>query len=207
MKWIITLVIVMTLFLVSCNEISNETPEVKMIPENAKKATIAGGCFWCIEAAYEGMDGIYDVYSGYTGGEEVDPTYNEVSSGKTGHFEAVQIKYDPTKINYKDILDLFWRQIDPTDNEGQFADRGPQYRTAIFYHDEEQQRIAEESIAEIQKKFDEPVATEILKATEFYKAEEYHQDYSKKRTVQYQLYKKGSGRSDYIKKTWDDETK
>ena len=180
--------------------------EVKMEIEgkNLSKAIFAGGCFWCMEAAFEGLDGIIDVVSGYTGGTKENPTYAEVSSGVTGHYESIQITYNPKKINYKDLLDLFWRQIDPTDDKGQFSDRGPQYKTVIFYSTPEQKRLAEESKKKLDEssKFEKPIVTAILPAEKFYIAEEYHQDYSKKRTIQYKLYEAGSGRKKYIKETW-----
>ncbi len=176
--------------------------------QGMKKATFAGGCFWCMEKAFEGIEGVTDVVSGYTGGDKPDPTYKEVSTGTTGHYEAVQMKYDPEKISYTDLLNTFWRQIDPTDEEGQFADRGPQYRTAIFYHDEKQKRLAEESKRELHMsgKFDKPIATEIKQAEEFYMAEEYHQDYWEKHKARYALYALGSGRKAFKENTWGDET-
>jgi peptide methionine sulfoxide reductase msrA/msrB len=175
--------------------------------EKFEKATFAGGCFWCVESPFEDMDGVIEAASGYTGGHKENPTYEEVCTGKTGHYEAVQITYDPVKISYKDLLDVFWRQIDPTDGGGQFADRGSQYKTAIFYHNEEQRKIAEESKKALEKsgKFKEPVATQILPATKFYKAEDYHQNYAKKCPIQYSSYKKGSGREKFIKEKWGDE--
>ena len=180
--------------------------EVKMEIEgkNLSKAIFAGGCFWCMEAAFEGLDGIIDVVSGYTGGTKENPTYAEVSSGVTGHYESIQITYNPKKINYKDLLDLFWRQIDPTDDKGQFSDRGPQYKTVIFYSTPEQKRLAEESKKKLDEssKFEKPIVTAILPAEKFYIAEEYHQDYSKKRTIQYKLYEAGSGRKKYKEETW-----
>ena len=170
-----------------------------------EKATFAGGCFWCMEAPFERLKGVIEVVSGYTGGRGKNPTYEDYAS--KGHLEAIQITYDPTKTSYSDLLEVFWRQIDPTDESGQFADRGSQYKTAIFYHNEEQKKIAEESKKEVAKRFDDPIATEIIEASEFYEAEEYHQDYYLKRTQQYNRYKKGSGREDYIKKTWEETDK
>jgi peptide methionine sulfoxide reductase msrA/msrB len=166
-----------------------------------KKATFAGGCFWCMEDAFESLEGVIDVVSGYTGGHKENPTYEEVSSGTTGHYEAVQITFDASRISYQDLLNHFWGQIDPTDGEGQFADRGPQYRTAIFYHSQEQKALAEKSKQEFEKSkgFDKPIITKILPFTRFFEAEEYHQDYAKKKTIQYGLYKKGSGREKFIK--------
>jgi peptide methionine sulfoxide reductase msrA/msrB len=174
-----------------------------------EKATFAGGCFWCMEDAFESLEGVMDVVSGYTGGHKENPNYKEVSSGTTGHYEAVQITFDPSKISYEDLLNFFWTQIDPTDKEGQFADRGSQYRTAIFYHSQKQKLQAEESKEKLDKseKFDKPVVTEIIPFTKFYKAEEYHQDYARKEAMQYELYKKGSGREKSIKEKWGEKYK
>ena len=173
---------------------------------NYKKATFAGGCFWCMEPAFEGREGVVDVFVGYTGGVKENPSYEEVTSGSTGHREAVQIIYDPLKISYSDLLGIFWQQIDPTDSKGQFADRGSQYQAAIFYHDTDQRRMAEKSKQELErtKKFNKPITTGIIAAAPFYEAEEYHQDYYKKSPTKYDFYKKGSGRADFIKENWDD---
>ena len=167
-------------------------------------ATFAGGCFWCIEAPFQETKGVTSAISGYSGGKEENPTYEEVTSGKTGHLEAVEIIYDTSKISYEELLDIYWRQIDPTDDGGQFADRGAQYKTAIFYHNEEQKKSAEKSKKELDDsgKFDKPIVTKIIPFLNFYMAEEYHQDYYKKRIFQYNAYKKGSGRTDYIEETW-----
>lgn len=175
--------------------------------EKFEKATFAGGCFWCVESPFEDLDGVIEAVSGYAGGQKENPTYEEVCAGKTGHFEAVQITYDPSRISYKDLLEVFWRQIDPTDAGGQFADRGSQYKTAIFYHDDGQKKVAEESKRDLEKsgKFKEPIATKILPASTFYKAEEYHQNYSRTCPIQYNSYKKGSGREKFIKDKWGDE--
>ncbi len=172
-----------------------------------KKATFAGGCFWCMEPPFEALQGVTGVVSGYMGGDMENPTYAEVSSGNTGHREVIQISYDPSKVTYKELLDVFWRQIDPTDAYGQFADKGPQYKTAVFYHDGEQKRLAEESKRELEEsgKFDRPISTEILKASTFYKAEDYHQDYYKKSPLMYDNYKKGSGRSKFIEENRSDK--
>lgn len=169
-------------------------------------ATFAGGCFWCIESDFEKVDGVVEVISGYTGGHEENPTYESVSSGGTGHVEAVQIHYDPSKVTYKAVLDVFWRHIDPTDSGGQFADRGSQYRTAIFYHNEEQKLLAEQSREELDKtgKFKKPVVTEIVQFSSFYRAEEYHQDYYKKHPVKYKFYRFHSGRDKFLRKVWQD---
>lgn len=172
--------------------------------DGMKKATFAGGCFWCMESPFEKLDGVIKVVAGYTGGEKENPTYEEVSTGATGHSEAVEVTYDPSKITYEELLDVFWRNIDPTDKGGQFADRGSQYKTAIFYHDDEQKHLAEESKKALEKsgRFERPIATEIRKVSKLYKAEDYHQDYYKKCPIDYERYKKGSGREDFIEKTW-----
>lgn len=176
------------------------------VGEMNKEAILAGGCFWCMEKPFEKIDGVKEVISGYTGGHKPNPTYNEVSAGTTGHYEAVKIVYDPSYVDFKDLLSVFWRQIDPTDAGGQFADRGPQYKTAIFYFDEEQKKLAEESKKELKDsgKFNKPIVTPIIKAGEFYKAEQYHQDYYKTNPVRYKRYRKGSGREQYLKRMWDD---
>ena len=157
-----------------------------------------------MEHPFEKLEGVSGVISGYTGGHKDNPTYEEVSSGMTGHLEAVQITYDPSKVSYSEILDLFWKQINPTDPGGQFVDRGQQYRTAIFYHNEGQKALAEKSKAELNKsgRYKNPVVTEIIKASKFYKAEDYHQDYSKKNPIRYKYYRYRSGRDQYLKKIW-----
>ncbi len=163
----------------------------------SKKATFAGGCFWCLEPPFEKIEGVVDVVSGYTGGLTPDPTYEEVCSGLTGHIEAVQVDFDPAKVGYEKLLEVFWQNIDPTDPEGQFVDRGPQYRTAIFFHDEDQRRQAEQSKKRLaaSDRFKRPIATEIRPATRFYPAEEYHQGYAKKNPVRYKIYRLHSGRN------------
>jgi len=172
--------------------------------ENLKKATFAGGCFWCTEADFEKLPGVVKVVSGYTGGQKENPTYAEVSSGKTGHVEAVQVYYDPSKISYEELLDTLWKHIDPNDGGGQFVDRGPQYRSAIFYHDDEQKRLAEKSKEALGKsgKFNKPIVTEILQFTKFYEAEEYHQDYYKNHSLRYSFYRHGSGRDQFLERVW-----
>ena len=177
--------------------------------KNLKTATFAGGCFWCVESDFEKVDGVVEAVSGYTGGDEPNPTYKQVAAGRTGHTEAIQVHYDPDIITYKELLDVFWRHMDPTDAGGQFVDRGSQYRSAIFYHDEEQKRLAEESKAELDKsgRFSKPVVTEIVPLTEFYKAEDYHQDYYKKSPRRYKFYRYGSGRDQFLNKVWASEAK
>jgi peptide methionine sulfoxide reductase msrA/msrB len=185
------------------NEMMNENNP------NLKTATFAGGCFWCVESDFEKVDGVVEAISGYTGGRKEDPTYQEVSAGGTGHAESVQVLYDPKKITYKELLGVFWRHIDPTDAGGQFVDRGSQYRSAIFYHDDEQKRQAEESKRELDAsgRFSKPIVTEIVPFTEFYRAEEYHQDYYKKSALRYKFYRFNSGRDQFLKTAWGDDAK
>lgn len=172
-----------------------------------QKATFAGGCFWCVESDFEKVDGVIEAISGYTGGHLENPTYKQVSVGGTGHAEAVQVLYDPQKISYRQLLDIFWRQVDPTDAGGQFVDRGSQYRSAIFYHDEDQKRLALKSRTALEKsgRFSRPIVTEITMLNSFYRAEEYHQDYYKKKTLRYKYYRSGSGRDRFLKETWGSE--
>jgi peptide methionine sulfoxide reductase msrA/msrB len=167
-------------------------------------ATFAGGCFWCMSPPFRKIDGVADVVSGYTGGAKKNPTYEEVSSGTTGHVEAVQIAYDPAKVTYSQLLEVFWRLINPTDAGGQFVDRGSQYETAIFYHNEEQRRLAEKSKEELARSgvFKRPIVTRIEKFTKFYPAEAYHQDYSAKNPSRYKIYRNFSGRDEFLKDAW-----
>ncbi len=180
---------------------------LSILPDTAmalEKATFAGGCLWCLEADFEKTEGVVEAVSGYTGGRVADPTYEQVSSGTTGHLEAVQVTFDPEKISYRQLLEVFWHHIDPTDAGGQFVDRGPQYRTAIFYHDEEQRRLAEQSKRELERsgRFGKPIATRILPLTRFYPAEAYHQDYYRKNPVRYRIYRMGSGRDQTLHRLW-----
>ena len=167
-------------------------------------ATFAGGCFWCMVKPFDQWEGIEKVVSGYTGGEIENPTYEQVCSDTTGHYEAVQITFDPGKISYKEILEIFWQQIDPTDAGGQFGDRGSSYQTAVFYHSEEQKQQAEQSKKELEENgpFNRPIVTPILPAKTFYPAEQYHQDYYKKNPSHYQRYNVGSGRAGFIERHW-----
>jgi len=171
---------------------------------NLEMATFAGGCFWCVEADLEKLSGVKEAISGYVGGHVNNPTYKQVSAGKTGHIEAVQVYYDPKVITYKKLLDAFWQQTNPTDNDGQFVDRGQQYRPAIFYHNEQQRAAAEKSRAELNSsgRFDKPVVTELYPITKFWVAEEYHQDYYKKNPIRYKFYRYNSGRDQFLDKTW-----
>ena len=172
--------------------------------KNLSRATFAGGCFWCTESDFEKVDGVVEVVSGYTGGDEENPTYEQVSSGTTGHYEAVQVYFDPLKISYTELLDVFWRHVNPTDAGGQFVDRGPQYRSAIFYHDEEQKALAEKSKAAMDSSgvFKTPLVTPIIPLKQFYPAEKYHQDYYKKNPIRYKWYRSGSGRDQYLESIW-----
>ncbi|NMB41441.1 MAG: peptide-methionine (R)-S-oxide reductase MsrB [Firmicutes bacterium] len=171
---------------------------------NYETATFAGGCFWCMVHPFDKIPGVKKVVSGYTGGYTENPVYEEVSSGKTGHREAVQITFDPQVVSYEELLKVYWRQIDPTDPGGQFFDRGEPYQTAVFYHSADQKEKAETSKKELAENanFARPIVTEILPAKPFFAAEEYHQDYYKKKSQHYSLYRKGSGREDFIKKHW-----
>jgi methionine-S-sulfoxide reductase len=176
-----------------------------MVREKREKATFAGGCFWCLEPPFDDLAGVISTTVGYTGGQEQNPTYEEVSSGKTGHAEAIQIVYDPSRLTYEELLDVFWRNIDPTQMNGQFVDTGRQYRTAIFYHNEEQKRLASASKDKLEKsgRYDKKIITEIAPATAFYRAEAYHQDYYKKNPIRYKFYRHGSGRDKLLKTLWE----
>ncbi|MBN1842977.1 MAG: peptide-methionine (R)-S-oxide reductase MsrB [Deltaproteobacteria bacterium] len=211
MKKIVLIVLVLSLFLSHCSNSNqnNDTEGTNMSKQNksVEKATFAGGCFWCMEHPFEKLDGVIEVISGYTGGHEVNPTYEEVSRGSTGHLEAVQITYDPDRITYQDLLDVYWRQIDPTDAGGSFVDRGSQYKSAIFYHDDKQKQLAEISKGKLDQsgRYANSIVTEIRQFSKFYEAEEYHQDYYKKSPLKYKYYRYRSGRDQYLKKTWVDD--
>ena len=169
-----------------------------------EKATFGGGCFWCMEHPFESLPGVKNVISGYAGGTVKNPTYEQVKSGQTGHAESVQVLYDPKKIPYRELLDAYWKNINPTQKNGQFNDHGPQYRTVIFYHSEAQKKEAEASKKQLEESqiFKQPIVTEISLFTNFYPAEEYHQNFYKKSSIRYKLYRKLSGRDNFIKKTW-----
>ena len=174
-----------------------------------KTAVFGGGCFWCMEPPFEALEGVIDVKAGYSGGDEKNPSYEQVSSGMTGHIESVQVVYDPSIVTFDELLDTFWRYVDPTDPGGQFADRGAHYKTAIFYANDEEKRVAEASKEALDKAgvFDRPVVTAIRPAKPFYPAEEYHQDYYKKNSVHYEAYKVGSGRAGFLENIWKDQPK
>jgi peptide methionine sulfoxide reductase msrA/msrB len=191
----------------ACVNMSEDSSMENIANIKLENATFAGGCFWCMEPPFEILDGVDEVIAGYIGGDIESPSYEEVLSGKTGHYEAVQIRYDPERITYEELLEVYWRQIDPTDGGGQFADQGPQYRTAIFYHDQGQKELAEESKLQLEQsgKYDESIVTQILPYKEFYVAEDYHQDFYKINPDRYESYKYYSGREDYLKDAWPEE--
>ena len=174
--------------------------------KNLEIATLAGGCFWCIQHPFDAAPGVVKTVVGYTGGNKANPTYEEVSSGTTGHKEAMQVHFDPKKISYEKVLDIFWMQIDPTDAGGQFVDRGNQYTSAIFYHSEEQKKSALKSKEKLEKsgQFNRPIVTEIKGAGTFYSAEDYHQKYYEKNPIRYKFYRSHSGRDQFLKKSWKD---
>jgi methionine-S-sulfoxide reductase len=178
-----------------------------MSEDGAAVAIFAGGCFWCMEPPYDKLDGVIATTSGYTGGTKVDPTYKEVSAGGTGHAEAVQITYDPTKVSYEQLLEVFWHNVDPLDAGGQFCDRGDSYRTGIFVRDEEQRRLAEASKQALADsgRFEQPIVTEIVAAGPFYPAEDYHQDYYEKNPVRYKFYRWNCGRDARLAQLWGDQ--
>jgi len=216
MKTVVTLVLLIFIGALAAGLLQAQTQSqekktreagVQAKPKDLATATLAGGCFWCVESDFEKVPGVVEAVSGYTGGRGANPTYEDYA-GK-GYVEAVQVLYDPAKVSYKQLLDYFWRHIDPTDPGGQFVDRGPQYRSVIFYRDEEQKRLAVESKKELEKsgKFKQPIVTEILPAPRFYRAEDYHQDYYKTHAVKYKYYRWHSGRDQFLKKTWGEEKK
>jgi len=178
-----------------------------MTNKDLDKATFAGGCFWCMQHPFDKLNGVVSTAVGYTGGNNENPTYEEVCSGTTGHAEAIEVQFDPSQVDYSKLLDVFWENINPTTPNRQFADVGSQYRTSIFYHSEEQKQLAEASKEKMNKSgvFEKPIVTEISTATTFYKAEEYHQKYYEKCPVRYERYKSGSGRTRYLEKKWGNE--
>ena len=189
-------------------EDENAKMDEAMSNENYQKATFAGGCFWCMEPPFDSVDGVISTTSGYIGGHKDDPTYEEVSAGGTGHTEAIEIVFDPAKVGYAELLEVFWRNIDPTTANRQFCDVGSQYRTGVFYHDEEQKKLAEQSRARIDDSGALPsaIVTEIVEAGPFYPAEDYHQDYYKKNPIRYKFYRNGCGRDDRLEQLWGEES-
>jgi len=194
----------MASLLVACSRAVSDEPAKIVAPPNASAAVLSGGCFWCIQPPFDDAKGVLATYVGYTGGEMQNPTYEEVSSGQTGHRESIEVFYDPAKITYKQLLDIFWRNINPTQADGQFYDVGSQYTTAVYYANDEEKRVAVESRDALQKsgEFSNPIATKILPLGKFWPAEEHHQKYSHKNPDHYEAYHSGSGRDDYLKETW-----
>jgi peptide-methionine (S)-S-oxide reductase len=186
-------------------EASKEAPAPK--ETKLATATFAGGCFWCMETPFDKLLGVVSTTSGYTGGTKVNPTYDEVSEGTTGHAEAVQVVYDPSKLSYAYLLEVFWHNVDPVTPNKQFCDQGNQYRTAIFYHDEEQRKLAEESKRKLEAsgRFKQPIVTQIVAASAFYPAEDYHQNYYQKNPLRYHSYRNGCGRDARLKELWGDD--
>jgi len=195
-----TLKVLVLLLFVSCSSIES----VKIMNNNYEKAYFAGGCFWCMEPPFEALEGVIEATSGYMGGSVKNPTYEEVTTGTTGHAEVVEILFDPNVISYEELLEVFWRNIDPTALNYQFADVGSQYRTEIFTVGDNQKELAEKSRLQLENsgKFNKPIVTAISIAPEFYIAEEYHQDFYKKQSMRYQMYAKASGRKGYLEETW-----
>ena len=186
---------------------AGQTSTTPVAAPGLAKATFAGGCFWCMEPPFDKLDGVISTTSGYTGGERQHPTYGDVSSGRTAHAEAVEVVYDPEKITYAHLLDVFWRNIDPLTRNRQFCDHGAQYRTAIFFHDAEQERLARQSKRRIEEsgRFADPIVTQIAEANQFWAAEDYHQDYYTKNPIRYKVYRFGCGRDRRLKELWGDE--
>jgi peptide methionine sulfoxide reductase msrA/msrB len=200
----ILLTVLTALLFMTINGSSESKNKSSLLLPELKQATFAGGCFWCMEPPFEKLPGVSKVISGYTGGKKENPSYKEVATGSTDHAEAIEIHYDSSIISYNDLLEVLWRNIDPTDGSGQFVDRGKQYRPAIFYHNKDQKKLAEKSRDRLKKskRFTNKIETRVIKANTFYAAEEYHQDFYKKNTVRYKIYRMGSGRDQFLKKYW-----
>jgi peptide-methionine (S)-S-oxide reductase len=177
------------------------------VAAQTKEAVFAGGCFWCLEGPFDALPGVMETEAGYTGGQMSNPTYEQVSSGTSGHIEAMRVVYDPGQVDFAKLLDVFWRNIDPLDAGGQFCDRGPQYRSAVFFADAAEESAARASKARLEEDHGFTIATEILPRSEFYPAEEYHQDYYKKNPLRYRFYRQGCGRDQRLRQLWGAETK
>jgi peptide-methionine (S)-S-oxide reductase len=190
--------------LLMCAALALAPVHAQQPPPQYEKATFAGGCFWCMEPPFDELPGVISTTSGYTGGRTKDPTYEQVSAGITGHAESVEVVFDPSKVTYARLLDVFWRNVDPVTANRQFCDSGTQYRSAIFYHTDEQKRLAEASKLALEQsgRFKQPIVTEIVAASPFYRAEEYHQDYYKKNPVRFKYYKYGCGRAKRLEELW-----
>lgn len=199
-----TVLRLLPIFLLAATLISGPSEAQTNASPPFAKATFAGGCFWCMEPPFDKLDGVVSTTSGYTGGEQDRPTYEQVSAGGTGHAEAVEVVYDPAVIGYERLLEVFWHNVDPLDAGGQFCDRGDQYRTAIFAQDDAQLQAAQASKRALEepKRFDKPIATEIIRASEFYPAEEYHQNFYKKHSVKYKFYRLSCGRDARLRELW-----
>jgi len=207
MSRILSIFSLLALLLVSCTRASDDAadaPAKIVAPPGAASAVFSGGCFWCIQPPFDEAKGVYITYVGYCGGKTQNPTYDEVSTGETGHRESIEVFYDPSKITYKQLLDIFWHNINPTQSDGQFFDVGSQYTTAIYYSNdkEKSQAIASRDALQKSGKFTEPIATKIIPLDKFWPAEEHHQEYSHKDPANYQEYHTGSGRDDYFQQTW-----
>ena len=211
MKTLFFAAILMAAFFLSYHQVNGANGKMNTSSNQSAhpraSAVFAGGCFWCTESDFEKVDGVIEAISGYTGGHVTDPTYDQVSGGGTGHVEAVKVIYNPNKITYEELLEIFWRHVDPTDAGGQFVDRGPQYRSVVFYANERERKTAELSKKNLETSgtFQKSVATEILPLGTFYPAEQYHQDYYKKNPIRYQWYRSGSGRDQFLSKIWTNE--
>ena len=206
-RWIVLLCLVVSSFIgFGSSDIAYGLTGGTSNGDKLAKATFAGGCFWCMEHPFDQLEGVISTTAGYTGGDKAHPTYREVSSGTTGHAESVQVLYDPTQISYGELLEVFWRNIDPVDPIGQFCDKGDQYRSAIFYNDERQQQLAEQSkqALEASHRLPTPIVTEVMAASDFYPAEEYHQNYYQKHPVRYKVYRFGCGRDQRLSELWSD---
>ena len=173
--------------------------------KDTAQATFAGGCFWCVEEAYDEIDGVLHTVSGYTGGKEQNPSYEQVSQGATGHAEVVRVEYDPSQVDYATLLEAFWHNVDPFAEDRQFCDSGSQYRSAIFYHNDQQKQLAEKTKAELEQRFDRDIATQIAPAEQFWEAEDYHQNYYEKNPVRYRFYKAGCRRTERLEEVWGDQ--
>lgn len=212
-SFVILILIVLTglvLYAGGAQEAPGESPAAKSIaPDDPSLSTavFAGGCFWCTEADFEKLDGVVEAVSGYAGGDEQNPTYNQVASGLTSHIESVKVYYDPEVVTYEELVDYHWRYMDPTDPDGQFVDRGPHYRTAVFYETEEQLEAAKRSRERLKESgvFEEEIVTEFIELDQFWVAEAYHQDYYLKNAERYNFYRRGSGRDQFLERVWGED--
>lgn len=207
----VIIIIITILFFVACKNPSSNTQSTSSNSEanpaisGKGKAIFAGGCFWCMEPPFDNLDGVISTTSGYTAGHKKQPTYRQVSSGRTGHTEAIEIIYDPSKVSYEKLLEVFWLNIDPLDAKGQFCDYGSQYRTGIYYLDDEQKHLAEASLERVRRELNRPIATEIKAASQFYPAEDYHQDYYLTNPVRYNYYRWRCGRDQRLQELWGEQ--